>query len=166
MGTSHEVQTGLTLERVVALEQQVRELRRVAPVLGAWGTLRPPRAAPAPSRPPVPDQGLGHSTEQGEPLPPAVPERRRQDRRRPSPLDALSPRERDVLDLMAQGCSNTGVALRLHLSERTVEATSAHLFRKLGLEQSRLTNRRVQAVLVLLRCRAGADPRPGTDEPT
>jgi DNA-binding NarL/FixJ family response regulator len=58
-----------------------------------------------------------------------------------------------VLELMAQGCSNAGVACRLHLSERTVEATSAHVFRKLGLEPSPLTNRRVLAVLTFMSSR-------------
>jgi DNA-binding NarL/FixJ family response regulator len=68
-----------------------------------------------------------------------------------SPLAALTPRERDILGLMAQGRSNHAVANELGISERTVEAASAQLFRKLGLEQSPDVNRRVLAVLRLLR---------------
>lgn len=65
-------------------------------------------------------------------------------------LRRLSGRELDVLRLMAQGWSNAAVAQRLHVSERTVEATTAHVFRKLELEASPQVNRRVLAVLVLL----------------
>lgn len=73
-------------------------------------------------------------------------------RRRPgSPLLRLTPRETEVLSLIAEGRSNAGVARTLHISERTVEAACAQLFRKLDLEQSRDTNRRVLAVLTLLR---------------
>ena len=73
-------------------------------------------------------------------------------RRRPdSPLLRLTPRETEVLSLIAEGRSNAGVARALHISERTVEAACAQLFRKLDLEQSPDTNRRVLAVLTLLR---------------
>jgi DNA-binding NarL/FixJ family response regulator len=73
-------------------------------------------------------------------------------RRRPdSPLAQLSPREREILALIAEGRSNSGVAGDLHISERTVEASCAQLFRKLGLEPSPDLNRRVLAVLTLLR---------------
>jgi DNA-binding NarL/FixJ family response regulator len=73
-------------------------------------------------------------------------------RQRPeSPLTQLTPREQDILALMAEGRSNAGVAGELNISERTVEATSAQLFRKLGLQPSPDVNRRVLAVLTLLR---------------
>jgi DNA-binding NarL/FixJ family response regulator len=73
-------------------------------------------------------------------------------RQRPdSPLAHLPPRERDILALIAEGRSNSGVAGALHISERTVEASCAQLFRKLGLEPSPDLNRRVLAVLTLLR---------------
>jgi DNA-binding NarL/FixJ family response regulator len=72
-------------------------------------------------------------------------------RRAGVPLDDLSGRERDILALMAEGRSNSGIAGRLGISERTVEAASAQLFRKLGLEPSPDDNRRVLAVLALLR---------------
>ena len=73
-------------------------------------------------------------------------------RRRPdSPLSDLTPREREILALMAEGRSNAGIAGELVVSERTVEAVSSQVFRKLGLEQSPDINRRVLAVLTLLR---------------
>ena len=81
---------------------------------------------------------------------PTIVARLMQRRRAESPLALLSPRERDILALMAEGRSNTGIAARLQISERTVEAASAQLFRKLGLEPSPDANRRVLAVLTLL----------------
>lgn len=141
MGVSQDAPTMSTLERVLALEEQVRELRRAA-------------AARAPSRDLVPRLPLQPGSLR--PAPTSHPERRREERRGPGVLDRLSRRERDVLELMGEGCSNAGIALRLHLSERTVEATTAHVFRKLGLEASPSTNRRVLAVLTLLRCRGTA----------
>jgi DNA-binding NarL/FixJ family response regulator len=73
-------------------------------------------------------------------------------RRRPaSPLSTLTAREREILALMAEGRSNAGIAEALGISERTVETSSAVIFRKLGLEPSHDTNRRVKAVLTLLR---------------
>jgi DNA-binding NarL/FixJ family response regulator len=59
--------------------------------------------------------------------------------------------ETGILGLMAEGRSNAGIAAQLHLSDRTVEAACAHVFRKLGLEPSPDVNRRVSAVLHLLR---------------
>lgn len=72
-------------------------------------------------------------------------------RRAYSPLERLTEREHQVLGLMAEGRSNAGIASRLGVSERTVEATSAQVFRKLDLEPSPDLNRRVLAVLSLLR---------------
>ncbi|MFN0281916.1 MAG: response regulator [Kineosporiaceae bacterium] len=72
-------------------------------------------------------------------------------RRADSPLTRLTPREHDILALMAQGRSNSGIAGQLGISERTVEAACAQLFRKLDLEPSPDLNRRVLAVLALLR---------------
>ena len=68
-----------------------------------------------------------------------------------SPLTRLTPREREILALMTEGRSNSGIASELGISERTVEAACAQLFRKLGLEPSPDVNRRVLAVLTLLR---------------
>ena len=73
-------------------------------------------------------------------------------RRRPdSALQRLTDREHEILSLMAEGRSNAGIANLLGVSERTVEAACAQVFRKLGLEPSSDTNRRVTAVLRLLR---------------
>jgi DNA-binding NarL/FixJ family response regulator len=67
-----------------------------------------------------------------------------------SPLAALSPREREVLDQVAQGKSNAGVAAALFLTERSVEKHINAVFSKLGLEMTPDTNRRVAAVLLHL----------------
>ncbi|WRZ95074.1 response regulator transcription factor [Streptomyces sp. NBC_01007] len=72
-------------------------------------------------------------------------------KRAAGPLDRLSAREREVLTLMAQGHSNGGIAVRLCLSQRTVEAHVAHIFTKLGVPESADYHRRVLAVLFLLR---------------
>ncbi len=72
-------------------------------------------------------------------------------RRRGSPLDALSDRERDVLRQMAEGRSNLGIADRLFLSEKTVEGYVSTIFAKLGLEAAPDDHRRVLAVLAYLR---------------
>lgn len=72
-------------------------------------------------------------------------------RRRGSPLDELSDRERDVLRQMAEGRSNLGIADRLHLSEKTVEGYVSTIFAKLGLESAPDDHRRVLAVLAYLR---------------
>jgi DNA-binding NarL/FixJ family response regulator len=73
-------------------------------------------------------------------------------RRRPEdPLAALSPREREVLSLVAEGLSNKGIAERLFVTERTVEAHVTHVFLKLGLDGSPHSHRRVLAALAFLR---------------
>jgi DNA-binding NarL/FixJ family response regulator len=72
--------------------------------------------------------------------------------RRPdkSPLDALTPRELEVLSEMAQGKSNAAIAGTLFLSERAIEKHSNAIFGKLGLSEEPDRNRRVAAVLVYL----------------
>lgn len=67
-----------------------------------------------------------------------------------SPLAELSAREREVLDLVAEGLTNTGIARRLYLSERTVEAHVRHVLTKLDVPQGEDGNRRVLAVLAHL----------------
>ncbi|WP_449343612.1 response regulator transcription factor [Streptosporangium jomthongense] len=62
-------------------------------------------------------------------------------------LPPLRPREREVLALMAQGCSNAEVAARLHLSAAAVEKHVSGVFTKLGLPPTASGNRRVLAVL-------------------
>ena len=66
------------------------------------------------------------------------------------PLAALTPREREVLELMAEGCSNAAIASRLHFSEGAVGKHTANIFAKLGIVASDDTNRRVLAVLAYL----------------
>ncbi len=66
------------------------------------------------------------------------------------PLAALTPREREVLELMAEGRSNAAIASRLHFSEGAVGKHTANIFAKLGIVASDDTNRRVLAVLAYL----------------
>ena len=68
--------------------------------------------------------------------------------RKPDPgLASLTPREREVLGLMAEGRSNSGIAAKLVLSEGAVEKHIASVFGKLSLEPEAANNRRVLAVL-------------------
>ncbi|MFJ4875434.1 response regulator [Streptomyces sp. NPDC088745] len=67
--------------------------------------------------------------------------------RRGSALDGLTPREREVLGLMAQGLTNQSIAARFVVSERAVEKHVANIFAKLGLAVGEGGHRRVLAVL-------------------
>jgi serine/threonine-protein kinase len=67
------------------------------------------------------------------------------------PLTALSPREHDVLALVAEGRSNKAIGAQLHLADRTVEAHITQIFLKLGVDTSPDSHRRVLAVLTFLR---------------
>jgi DNA-binding NarL/FixJ family response regulator len=71
--------------------------------------------------------------------------------RESSPLDALSPRQRDVLARMAEGHSNSAIAEELSLSERAVERDIGAIFAKLDLPAGNEGHRRVLAVLTFLR---------------
>jgi DNA-binding NarL/FixJ family response regulator len=69
----------------------------------------------------------------------------------PGALDELTPREREVLGLMAEGRTNAGIAKRLWLTEKTVETHIRTILMKLGLQTSEDDHRRVLAVLTYLR---------------
>lgn len=72
-------------------------------------------------------------------------------RRRTDPLAALTPREREVIALMAEGRSNRGIAEALVVTERAVEKHVTAILAKLGLPNAPEDHRRVLAVLVFLR---------------
>lgn len=67
--------------------------------------------------------------------------------RRRDAVAALTPRERDVLECMAQGLSNNGIAAALVITERAVENHIGNVFTKFDLQPSETDNRRVLAVL-------------------
>jgi DNA-binding NarL/FixJ family response regulator len=69
----------------------------------------------------------------------------------PDPVDALTPREREVLALMAEGRSNQGIAERLGVTERAVQKHITGVFAKLDLPATGDDHRRVLAVLAYLR---------------
>jgi DNA-binding NarL/FixJ family response regulator len=71
-------------------------------------------------------------------------------RRHEDPLDTLSPREQQVLELMAEGRSNAGIARRLWLAEATVEKHVRSILTKLNLAQTEDDHRRVRAVITYL----------------
>ncbi len=72
-------------------------------------------------------------------------------RRAHDPLEQLTPREREVLALMAEGRSNTAIARHLVVSEGAVEKHVGNIFTKLELPPAEDVNRRVLAVLAFLR---------------
>jgi DNA-binding NarL/FixJ family response regulator len=71
--------------------------------------------------------------------------------RQDGPLSSLSDREREVLELVAEGRSNRGIAERLDVSERAVQKHVTSIFTKLGLPADDDDNRRILAVLAYLR---------------
>jgi DNA-binding NarL/FixJ family response regulator len=73
----------------------------------------------------------------------------------PSPLDDLTPRERDVLAEMARGRNNAAIAESLFLAERSVEKVIHSIFLKLGLGWETAVHKRVKAVLLYLAARDG-----------
>jgi DNA-binding NarL/FixJ family response regulator len=89
--------------------------------------------------------------EGGSVLDPEVVTRMLARQRREDPVEELSPRERDVLELMAQGRSNHGIAEQLVVTESAVEKHVTAIFEKLDLERDFEPHRRVLAVLEFLR---------------
>ena len=72
-------------------------------------------------------------------------------KRKASPLDGLTPREREVLALIAEGRSNVGIAQELVVTVAAIERHVTSIFDKLGLHQAPEDHRRVLAVLTYLR---------------
>ncbi|MGA8117932.1 MAG: response regulator transcription factor [Actinocatenispora sp.] len=70
---------------------------------------------------------------------------------RRDPIRTLTPRENDVLRLMAEGCTNTAIAKQLVVTDGAVEKHISNIFAKLGLAPSDSDHRRVMAVLTFLR---------------
>ena len=89
--------------------------------------------------------------EGGSALDPALVTQRVGRRRRQDPLDELTLREREVLELMAEGRSNQGIAQRMVVTERAVEKHVTSIFVKLRLPPASEDHRRVLAVLAFLR---------------
>jgi DNA-binding NarL/FixJ family response regulator len=87
----------------------------------------------------------------GSALDPQVIQRMVGRRRETGPLDELTPREREVMALMAEGRSNSGIAAELVVSVAAVERHVTHIFDKLGLRQVPEDHRRVLAVLEYLK---------------
>jgi DNA-binding NarL/FixJ family response regulator len=87
----------------------------------------------------------------GSALDPEVVQRMVGRRREDGPLDELTPREREVLGLMAEGRSNQGIADALIVTVAAVERHVTSIFSKLGLHQAPEDHRRVLAVLQYLR---------------
>jgi DNA-binding NarL/FixJ family response regulator len=70
--------------------------------------------------------------------------------RRHNPLDRLTPREREVLSLVAEGMSNRAIANQIFVTDRTVEAHIKRIFDKLGLVEDPDQHRGVRAVVAFL----------------
>ncbi|HMI25406.1 MAG TPA: response regulator transcription factor [Streptosporangiaceae bacterium] len=73
--------------------------------------------------------------------------------RRADPLDVLTPREREVVGLMAEGQSNAGIAKALWITHGAVEKHIKHIFSKLGIPATLDAHRRVLAVIIFLEAR-------------
>lgn len=93
-------------------------------------------------------------SEGGSALDPQVVSRLLSTRGAADPLAELSPREREVLSLMAEGRTNAGIAKRLWLTEKTVETHVRSILMKLSLSVSADDHRRVMAVLAYLRAQS------------
>jgi DNA-binding NarL/FixJ family response regulator len=87
----------------------------------------------------------------GSALDPSIVSQLLSKRRDAGPLDDVTPREREVLELMAEGRSNQGIAERLEISERGVQKHVTSIFEKLGIPAGPDDHRRVLAVLTFLR---------------
>jgi DNA-binding NarL/FixJ family response regulator len=89
--------------------------------------------------------------EGGSALDPSIVSRLLGRSRRDNPIDTLTPREREVLELMAEGLSNAAIAGRLVVTERAIEKHVTSIFGKLRLRPDADAHRRVLAVVAFLR---------------
>jgi DNA-binding NarL/FixJ family response regulator len=96
---------------------------------------------------------LGRIVKGGAVVDPALVQELVTARRAEDPLDVLSPREREVLSLMAEGRSNAGIAHHLWITEGTVEKHVRSILRRLRLPASEDDQRRVLAVITYLDAR-------------
>ncbi|MDX6545090.1 MAG: hypothetical protein QOG02_864 [Gaiellales bacterium] len=96
---------------------------------------------------------LGHVSRGGSVVDPAIVQELVAARRVDDPLDALTPREREVLALMAEGRSNAGIARQLWVTEGTVEKHVHSILAKLRLPETGDDHRRVLAVVTFLEAR-------------
>jgi DNA-binding NarL/FixJ family response regulator len=94
--------------------------------------------------------GLRRVAEGGTVLDPEVVAQLLVRRRRDDPMRSLTPREREVLVLMAEGMSNTAIARKMVVTDGAVEKHVRNIFTKLGLHQDEEQHRRVLAVLAYL----------------
>jgi DNA-binding NarL/FixJ family response regulator len=95
--------------------------------------------------------GVQRVAEGGSVLDPEVVSQMLGRRRAKGPLDTLTPREREVLEIMAEGQTNRAIAAALSVTERAVERHVTAIFEKLGLAAADGGHRRVLAVLAYLR---------------
>ncbi|MEU6698237.1 response regulator transcription factor [Pseudonocardia sp. NPDC046786] len=141
---AREIRVARPAQPIVLLSQHVESRHSVELVsTGAFGYLLKDR---------VLDVGdfldaLARVAAGGSALDPEVVARLIGRRRDSDRLGALTPREREVLALMAEGRTNRGIARRLHLTERTVETHTGSIIGKLGLAASDDDHIRVLAVL-------------------
>jgi serine/threonine-protein kinase PknK len=96
---------------------------------------------------------LGRIARGGSVVDPALVQELVAARHRNDPLDALSPREREVLALMAEGRSNAGIARKLWVTEGTVEKHVRSILMKLRIPETDDDHRRVRAVVTFLEAR-------------
>jgi len=95
--------------------------------------------------------GVRRVADGGSVLDPAIVQQIMERQRVEDPLESLSERELEILEMMAEGRSNRGIADHLVLSDRTVESHVRSVFRKLGLDDTPDDHRRVLAVIAYLR---------------
>lgn len=119
-------------------------------VAAAWSVGQPEALVPVPL--PVAWWAAGLLAPGGSVIDPVVVEGllSRRSRQEQSPVSRLTDRERQVLEAMASGLSNTAIAARLHLSVSAVEKNVNAIFTKLELSQEPSVHRRVGAVLTYL----------------